>query len=116
MWKDNLRRRSEKTSTRELIRTYGPDYKIIFVGDATMSPYEITYAGGSVEHWNEEAGGVWIQRIVQQFPNLVWLNPVKSGAWEYTGSIKLINELIGPGRMFEMTLQGLEDAMKELSR
>ncbi|HCX10086.1 MAG TPA: VWA domain-containing protein, partial [Hyphomonas sp.] len=65
------------------------------VGDAAMSPYEITYSGGSVEHWNEEAGGIWIQRFVERYPNLVWLNPVKEGAWEYTGSIKLIRELIG---------------------
>jgi uncharacterized protein with von Willebrand factor type A (vWA) domain len=81
-----------------------------------MSPYEITYAGGSVEHWNEEAGGLWIQRFVQRYPHFVWLNPTKEGAWEYTGSIKLIRELIGQHRMFELTLGGLDEAMKELSR
>ena len=116
LWKDNRRRMNERIPTWDVLHKYPSDYKVIVVGDATMSPYEITYAGGSVEHWNEEAGGLWIQRFVNQFPNFVWLNPVKAGAWEYTGSIKLINELIGPGRMFEMTLQGLEDAMKELSR
>ena len=116
LWKDNRRRMNERIPTWDVLHKYPSDYKVIIVGDATMSPYEITYAGGSVEHWNEEAGGIWIQRIVQQFPHLVWLNPVKSGAWDYTGSIKLINELIGPGRMFELTMQGLEDAMKELSR
>ncbi|RIJ23509.1 VWA domain-containing protein [Henriciella barbarensis] len=116
LWKDNRRRMNERIPTWDVLHKYPSDYKVIVVGDATMSPYEITYAGGSVEHWNEEAGGLWIQRFVEQFPNFVWLNPVKAGAWDYTGSIKLINELIGPGRMFEMTLQGLEDAMKELSR
>ncbi len=116
LWKDNRRRHNERIPTWDVLHKFPSNYKVIIVGDATMSPYEITYAGGSVEHWNEEAGGLWIQRFVQQFPNLVWLNPVKSGAWEYTGSIKLINELIGPGRMFELTLQGLEDAMKELGR
>ncbi|WP_018148138.1 vWA domain-containing protein [Henriciella marina] len=116
LWKDNRRRMNERIPTWDVLHKYPSEYKVIVVGDATMSPYEITYAGGSVEHWNEEAGGLWIQRFVDQFPNFVWLNPVKAGAWEYTGSIKLINELIGPGRMFELTLQGLEDAMKELSR
>jgi len=116
LWKENRRRMNERIPTWDVLHKYPSDYKVIVVGDATMSPYEITYAGGSVEHWNEEAGGLWLQRFVNQFPNFVWLNPVKAGAWEYTGSIKLINELIGPGRMFELTLQGLEDAMKELGR
>ena len=116
LWKDNRRRMNERIPTWDVLHKYPSDYKVIIVGDATMSPYEITYAGGSVEHWNDEAGGLWLQRFVDQFPNLVWLNPVKAGAWDYTGSIKLINELIGPGRMFELTLQGLEDAMKELGR
>jgi len=116
VWKDNRRRHNNRIPTWDVLHKFSSDYKVIVIGDATMSPYEITYPGGSVEHWNEEAGGLWLQRFVNQFPNFVWLNPVKAGAWEYTGSIKLINELIGPGRMFEMTLQGLEDAMKELSR
>lgn len=116
LWKDNRRRRSDIIPTWDVLHKYPSDYKVIIVGDATMSPYEITYPGGSVEHWNEEAGGLWIQRFVETYPNLVWLNPVKEGAWDYTASIQLIREVIGPQRMFELTLQGLEDAMKELQR
>ena len=116
LWKDNRRRRSDVIPTWDVLHKYPSEYKVIVVGDATMSPYEITYSGGSVEHWNEEAGGVWIQRLVEQYPNFAWLNPVKSGAWEYTGSIQLIREIIGPDRMFEMTLEGLDGAMRELSR
>eukprot|EP00903_Cladosiphon_okamuranus_P002779 g2777.t1 len=116
LWKDNRRRRNDVIPTWDVLHKYPSEYKVIVVGDATMSPYEITYAGGSVEHWNEEPGGLWIQRFVEQFPNFAWLNPVKSGAWEYTGSIQLIRELIGPDRMFEMTLEGLDSAMKELGR
>ncbi|MEM7327466.1 MAG: VWA domain-containing protein [Pseudomonadota bacterium] len=116
LWKDNRRRRNDVIPTWDVLHKYPSEYKVIVVGDATMSPYEITYAGGSVEHWNEEPGGLWIQRFVEQFPNFAWLNPVKSGAWDYTGSIQLIRELIGPDRMFEMTLEGLDGAMKELGR
>ena len=116
LWKDNRRRRADVIPTWDVLHKYPSDYKVIVVGDATMSPYEITYSGGSVEHWNEEPGGLWLQRFVETYPDLVWLNPVKSGAWEYTGSIQLIREIIGPQRMFELTLQGLEDAMKELGR
>ena len=116
LWKDNRRRRADVIPTWDVLHKYPSDYKVILVGDATMSPYEITYAGGSVEHWNEDAGGIWIQRLVDTYPNLVWLNPVKSGAWDYTASIQLIRDLIGPQRMFELTLAGLDEAMKELSR
>ena len=116
LWKDNRRRRADVIPTWDVLHKYPSDYKVILVGDATMSPYEITYAGGSVEHWNEEAGGIWIQRLVDTYPNLVWLNPVKEGAWDYTASIQLIRDLIGPQRMFELTLAGLDEAMKELSR
>ena len=116
VWKDNRRRHNNKIPTWDVLHKFSSDYKVIVIGDATMSPYEITYAGGSVEHWNEEPGGVWIQRLVEQFPDLVWLNPSPEHSWEYTGSIKLIRDLIGPHRMFEMTLIGLEDAMKELSK
>ena len=116
LWKDNRRRRNDVIPTWDVLHKYPSEYKVIVVGDATMSPYEITYSGGSVEHWNEEPGGLWIQRFVEQYPNFAWLNPVKSGAWEYTGSIQLIRELIGPDRMFEMTLEGLDGAMKELGR
>ena len=116
LWKDNRRRHNERIPTWDVLHKYPSNYKVIIVGDATMSPYEITYAGGSVEHWNEEPGGLWIQRFVDQYPDLVWLNPVKAGAWDYTGSIQLIRELIGPQRMFEMNLEGLDGAMKELGR
>lgn len=116
LWKDNRRRHNERIPTWDVLHKYPSDYKVIMVGDATMSPYEITYSGGSVEHWNEEAGGIWIQRFVEQYPDLVWLNPVKEGAWEYTGSIQLIRDLIGPQRMFELTLEGLDGAMRELGR
>ena len=116
VWKDNRRRHNNRIPTWDVLHKFSSDYKVIVVGDATMSPYEITYAGGAVEHWNEEAGGVWLQRLVQQFPDLVWLNPSPENSWQYTASVKLIQELIGPHRMFQMTLAGLEDAMKELSK
>ena len=116
VWKDNRRRRTNVIPTWDVLHKFSSDYKVMIVGDASMSPYEITYPGGSVEHWNEEAGGVWLQRLVQQFPDLAWINPSPEKSWEYTASVKLIRELIGPHRMFQMTFQGLEDAMKELSR
>ena len=116
LWKDNRRRRTDQVDTWDVLHKYPKEYKVILVGDATMSPYEITYSGGSVEHWNDEPGGLWLQRFVRTYPNLVWLNPVKSGAWDYTGSIQLIRELIGHHRMFELTLDGLDGAMKELGR
>lgn len=116
LWKDNRRRHNNRIPTWDVLHKYPSDYKVIIVGDATMSPYEITYAGGSVEHWNEEPGGIWLQRLAEVYPSLVWLNPVKSGAWDHTGSIQLIREIIGPQRMFELTLGGLDDAMKELGR
>lgn len=116
LWKDNRRRHNNRIPTWDVLHKYPSDYKVIIVGDATMSPYEITYAGGSVEHWNEEPGGVWLQRLAEIYPSLVWLNPVKSSAWEHTGSIQLIREIIGPQRMFELTLGGLDEAMKELGR
>ena len=92
LWKDNRRRYDERIPTWDVLHKYPSDYKVIIVGDATMSPYEITYAGGSVEHWNEEAGGIWLQRFVETYPSLAWINPVKEGAWDYTGSIQLIRE------------------------
>ena len=116
LWKDNRRRYNERIPTWDVLHKYPSEYKVIIVGDATMSPYEITYAGGSVEHWNDEPGGLWLKRFVDTYPSLAWLNPVKEGAWEYTGSIQLIREIIGPQRMFEMTLGGLDEAMKELGR
>lgn len=115
LWKDNSRRHSEYIDTYQLLHTYASDYKVIFVGDATMSPYEISYPGGSVEHWNEEAGEVWMNRFTDIYPNLVWLNPVPQKYWEYTPSIQLIKQLVGD-RMYSLTLDGLEGAMKELTR
>jgi uncharacterized protein with von Willebrand factor type A (vWA) domain len=115
VWKDNRRRHNEKTNTWDVLHKFPHDYKVIFVGDATMSPYEITYPGGSVEHWNEEAGAVWLDRVVQIYPHTVWLNPVAQKHWEYTPSIGLINQITN-NRMFPLTLGGLDQAMRELNR
>ncbi len=115
VWKDNKRRHNEKTATWDVLHKYGNDYKIIFIGDATMSPYEITYPGGSVEHWNEEAGATWIQRVAEIYPHVVWLNPVAEKHWEYTPSIQLVKQLMNE-RMFPLTLDGLDRAMRELNR
>ena len=114
VWKDNSRRHSEKIPTYDLMHRYGPDYKLIFVGDATMSPYEILHPGGSVEHWNEEAGAVWMQRMQRTYENIVWLNPEAEKHWEYSPSIEITQELIGAQRMFPMTLEGLDRATKRL--
>ena len=115
VWKDNYRRRTSMIDTLDVIRTYGTDYKVIFAGDAAMSPYEITMPGGSVEHWNKEAGMVWMERMTSHFRKTVWLNPVPEGHWNYTQSIGLMRQLFG-GRMYPLTLGGLEAAAKELSR
>jgi uncharacterized protein with von Willebrand factor type A (vWA) domain len=115
VWKDNRRRLTEKTPTWDVLHKFPHDYKVIFVGDATMSPYEITYPGGSVEHWNEEAGAIWLDRVAQIYPHLVWLNPVAEKHWEYTPSIGVIRQIVSD-RMFPLTLGGLDAAMKELNR
>ena len=114
VWRDNRRRRTELTQTFDLLHTYGRDYKVIFVGDATMSPYEIAYPGGSVEHMNEEPGSIWIERFTQTFEKMVWLNPTPRDRWDYIQSISMTRELIGD-RMHGMTLEGLEEAMRYLS-
>src|SRR3546814_14029507 len=93
VWKDNARRHGERISVFDVLHKYTPDYKVVFVGDAAMSPYEIVHAGGSVEHWNEEAGAVWFKRVQEQFPRLVWLNPEAEERWHYTPSIQVTNEL-----------------------
>ncbi len=98
----------------DVLRTYGPDYKVIFVGDASMSPYEIVQPGGSVEHWNAEPGEVWLRRALEHFKHSIWLNPVAEQAWRYTQSTQMIRQIMG-GRMFPLTLGGLDAAMKELS-
>ena len=115
VWKDNRRRHADTTSTWEVLHTYPHDYKVIIVGDASMSPYEIVYPGGSVEHWNEEAGAVWLERILRVYPHTVWLNPVKEAWWNNTQSISMVHQIMGD-RMYPLTLDGLERAMKELSR
>ena len=115
VWRNNHRRYSEKIATWDLIRTYNKDYKLIFVGDATMSPYEILQSGGSTEYNNEEPGADWIGRLTHAFPSHVWVNPEPAGVWPYRQSIAIIQQLLG-GRMFPMNLQGLEAAMRLLSK
>lgn len=115
VWKDNRRRHTERIPTWDLIHKYPGDWRAIFVGDATMSPYEVTMAGGSVEHWNEEAGAVWLKRAREQWDRSVWLNPVPERHWGYTPSVGLIGELMEQ-RMFPLTLDGLERAMRTLAR
>ncbi len=115
VWKNNLRRTSERYSTFDLLHKYGDDYKVVFVGDAAMAPYEITQPGGSVEHWNEEAGYVWMQRIMAKFRKVIWINPSPRQTWDYTASTHLVRELI-EDRMYPLTLQGLEDGMRYLSK
>jgi len=110
VWKNNLRRHTETWSTAELIRSYSSDYRVFFVGDAAMSPYEIASPGGSVEHWNEEAGALWMQRMVRHFPRLVWLNPESRDYWGRTPSNRLTRQLIGE-RMFPLSVSGLEEAI-----
>jgi hypothetical protein len=116
VWKDNRRRHDEKTMTWDVLHKYPSDYRVVFVGDATMSPYEITYPGGSVEHWNEEAGAIWLQRFADVYERLVWLNPTPRAHWDHTPSIQVIREIIGDKRMFPLTIEGLDGAMRELSR
>lgn len=114
VWKDNDRRHTQRIDTREVIRTYAADYRLIFVGDAAMSPYEIVQPGGSVEHWNAEAGQVWMNRLLAAYPRAAWLNPMREDAWGYTTSIDIMRRLMG-GRMYPLTLAGMEGAMRDLS-
>ncbi len=115
VWKENRRRFDHTTPTWDVLHTYPHDYKVIFVGDASMSPYEIMAPGGSVEHYNEETGVTWMERVVQTYPACVWLNPVAENEWNHTQSIRIIHQLMG-GRMFPLTLDGLDRAMRELVR
>ena len=115
MWKNNRRRFSEKFPTWDIIRKYNKDYKLIFVGDATMSPYEILQPGGSVEYNNEEAGAEWMQRLTNAFPKFAWINPEPQGVWQYRQSIAVIQQLLGQ-RMYPLTIRGLEEAMRLLSK
>jgi uncharacterized protein len=115
VWRNNARRNAERIQTWDVLHTYPADYKVIFIGDASMSPYEIAMPGGSVEHWNEEPGGVWIERMTEIDKSAVWLNPVAEHLWGYTPSIELMSQLMG-GRMYPLTLEGIDGAMKELMR
>lgn len=115
VWRDNTRRWDEVTPTQEVLNTYSSDYKCIFVGDASMSPYEIAYPGGANEHWNAEAGQTWLQRARTQWPEHLWINPVPEKYWAYTQSIGMIREIF-EDRMVPMTLEGIERGMKELGR
>ena len=116
VWKDNRRRHDQKTLTWDVLHKFPHDYRIVFVGDATMSPYEITVPGGSVEHWNEEPGAAWLDRVTRVYERIVWLNPTPRQHWDRTPSIALVRELIGEERMFPLTIAGLDAAMRELSR
>ncbi len=115
VWRDNARRWDAQIPTHEVLRTYGPDYKCIFVGDASMSPYEIAYPGGANEHWNAEAGQVWLTRAREQWTSNLWINPIPEKYWDYTHSIQMIREIF-EGAMVPMTLSGLQKGMKELTR
>jgi uncharacterized protein with von Willebrand factor type A (vWA) domain len=115
VWRENRRRHTERSPTWEVLRTYPSDYKLIFVGDAAMSPFELTHPGGSVEHMNDEAGMVWLQRLAAAFPRAAWLNPAPERAWDYTPSTDLIRRLL-ESRMYPLTIEGLDAAMRELAR
>ena len=115
VWKDNRRRQNERIYTEDIIHKYSADYKIIFVGDATMAPYEITNPGGSIEHWNEEAGALWMKRMVEIYDKLIWLNPVPEEHWEYSASVELTRSLV-EDNMFPLTIRGLEESMAYLSK
>jgi len=115
LWPDAIRRHVERVPTQEVMRTYDQSYKLIFVGDASMSPYELEQPGGSVEHWNDEAGQVWLRRLLATYPKAVWLNPVPERYWDGTLSIEMIREMM-EGRMFPLTLEGIDRAMRRLTR
>ncbi len=115
LWRSNARRQEQRLPTLELLRSYSRDYRVIFVGDASMSPYEIIQPGGSVEHWNEESGATWLSRFVRAVPRLVWLNPEPQSRWHYTDSVQMTRDLVG-GRMFPLTVGGIAAAMDSLRR
>ena len=115
VWKDNKRRMNERIPTWEILNKYAGDYKVVFVGDATMAPYEITHAGGSVEHWNEEPGATWVARFAEHYDKLVWINPTPQETWEYSSSVSMTQELV-EGKMYPLTIRGLEEGMNTLSK
>ena len=114
VWRDNRRRHTEAISTHQLLNTYAADYKLIFVGDAAMSPYEIVYQGGAVDHWNEESGETWLRRCLATWSRAVWLNPIPEGDWRFTQSTSMIRQIMSQ-RMYPLTLAGLDAAISELS-
>ena len=115
VWKDNRRRMNQRIPTWEILNKYARDYKVVFVGDATVAPYEITHAGGSVEHWNEEPGALWIRRFMTFYDKLVWINPTPQQTWEYSTSVAMTRELVD-GQMYPLTIRGLEEGMNYLSK
>ena len=115
VWKDNRRRMAERMPTLEVLNKFSQDYKVVFVGDATMAPYEITHAGGSVEHWNEEPGAAWMEKFSTIYDKVIWLNPTPQETWEYSSSVMMTQELVG-GNMFPLTIKGLEEGMGNLSK
>ena len=115
VWKDNRRRHVEKTPTHDVIHKFGRDHKLVIVGDAAMSPYEITHAGGSIEHFNEEAGAVWLKRLTDAYPSAAWINPTPETYWGHSASTAILKRLMDE-RMYSLTLDGLDEAMRELSR
>ena len=115
LWRENRRRRAGGMGTWDVLHTYPADYKLVLVGDATMSPYEISHPGGSVEHWNEEAGEAWLRRLVRTYPQVAWLNPMPQDRWRYFPSIGMVSEIL-EGRMYPLTIEGLDDAMRGLRR
>jgi uncharacterized protein with von Willebrand factor type A (vWA) domain len=115
VWRDSYRRHTDRIAVTDLIHKYGPDYKLIFVGDATMSPYEILHQHGAIEHMNAEPGAVWLRRLLDAWPAAAWLNPEPQRLWPYRKSIEIIQHIVG-GRMYPLTLAGLEEAMRNLSK
>jgi hypothetical protein len=115
VWRDGARRRAERVGTLEVLRTYGPDWRAVFVGDAAMSPYELSQPGGSVEYANDEAGAVWLARVFAHFRKVIWLNPEPRRGWEYTRSTQMLLQILGP-RMFPLTLDGLAQGIEVLRK
>jgi uncharacterized protein with von Willebrand factor type A (vWA) domain len=115
VWKEHRRRMNERIDTFDILHKYSHDYKVIFVGDATMAPYEITHSGGSVEHWNEEAGAIWMQRLQDTFDKVIWINPTPQDTWEYSTSVALTKKLV-EDQMFPLTIRGIEEGMNALSK
>ena len=115
VWKDNIRRTSNMINVDEVIRNYRSNTKIIFIGDALMSPYEVTYPGGSIEHWNEKPGSYWLNRVFEHFRKVVWFNPEIKKNWQYSQSTQIIREII-ENKMFQLNVKGIESAIKELAK